>query len=47
MNNLEANWSKTLNAFGHTTTDKVVFDSIITLLKAREITDDHHLIVTA
>ena len=45
MNELETNWQATLQAFGKEYEDKVVFDSVFTLLKAKELTNDE-LIVT-
>ena len=45
MTTLESNWEKTLNIFGHNFEDKVIFESIITLLKAQEV-NSHELIAT-
>ncbi|MBO6047630.1 MAG: ATP-binding protein, partial [Erysipelotrichaceae bacterium] len=45
MNELETSWNATLQAFGKEYEDKVVFDSVFTLLKAKELTNDE-LIVT-
>jgi len=45
MDELNRNWEKTLSAFGKTFRDKVVFDSVFTLLKARDIINNE-LIVT-
>ena len=45
MNNLDVLWSKTLHIFDGHLNDKVLFDSIFTLLKAKEVRNNELIVV--